>query len=129
RRSPAVLFSRDIGRSVDSGRAEAAARLVASAGAEVVQVIRARRDRPDPATFVGSGKVDEIKRALHELRCRTLVFDQPLSATQVRNLERELSEGNSAIRVFDRTDVILDIFAQRARSHEGKPQVELARLA
>src|SRR5205085_11807811 len=104
------------------------ARLVASAGAEVVQVIRARRDRPDPATFVGSGKVDEIKRALHELRCRTLVFDQPLSATQVRNLERELSEGNSAVRVFDRTDVILDIFAQRARTNEGKLQVELARL-
>ena len=127
-RSRAVLVSLDIGRSVDSDRAEEAARLVASAGAEVVSVVRARRDRPDAATFVGSGKVDEIKRALNEERSTIVVFDRALSAAQVRNLERALSEGNSAIRVFDRTDVILDIFAQRARSHEGKLQVELARL-
>jgi len=127
-RSRAVLVSLDIGRSVDRDRAEEATRLVASAGAEVVHVVRGRRDRPDPATFVGSGKVDEIKLALHEERSNIVVFDRTLSAAQVRNLERALSEGNSQIRVFDRTDVILDIFAQRARSHEGKLQVELARL-
>jgi len=101
---------------------------VSSAGAEVVQVIRGRRDRPDAATFAGSGKVDEIKRAMHEHRSDIVVFDEQLSASQVRNLERALSEGNSAVRVFDRTDVILDIFAQRARTSEGKLQVELARL-
>jgi GTP-binding protein HflX len=72
--------------------------------------------------------VDEIKRVLLEQRSNTVVFDRALSAAQVRNLERALSEGNSEIRVFDRTDVMLDIFAQRARSHEGKLQVELARL-
>src|SRR5438552_1075212 len=127
-RSRAVLVSLDIGRPVVSDRAEEAARLVESAGAEVVSVVRGRRDRPDAATFVGSGKVDEIKRTLLEQRSNTVVFDRALSAAQVRNLERALSEGNSEIRVFDRTDVILDIFAQRARSHEGKLQVELARL-
>ena len=91
-------------------------------------MIRGRRDRPDAATFAGSGKVDEIKMALHEQRSKVVVFDHQLSAAQARNLERALSGGNSEVRVFDRTDVILDIFAQRARSHEGKLQVELARL-
>lgn len=103
-------------------------RLVASAGAEVVDVIRGRRDRPDPATFAGSGKVDEIRMALREHNAQIVVFDQQLSAAQVRNLEKSLSEGGSGVRVFDRTDVILQIFAQRARSHEGKLQVELAQL-
>ena len=93
-----------------------------------MQVIRGRRDRPDAATYAGSGKVEEIKRALQEQRSQIVVFDEALSASQIRNLERALSEGNSAVRVFDRTDVILDIFAQRARSHEGKLQVELAQL-
>jgi GTP-binding protein HflX len=127
-RSRAVLVALDIGRATRRDRAEEAARLVASAGAEVVEVIRGRRDRPDASTYAGSGKVDEIKRALHEHRSEIVVFDEQLSASQVRNLERALSEGNSGVRVFDRTDVILDIFAQRARSHEGKLQVELARL-
>jgi GTP-binding protein HflX len=94
----------------------------------VVHVIRGRRDRPDASTYAGTGKVDEIKRALHEHRSETVVFDESLTASQVRNLERALSEGNAAVRVFDRTDVILDIFAQRAQSHEGKLQVELAQL-
>jgi GTP-binding protein HflX len=128
-RSRAVLVALDIGRATEgSDRAEEAARLVDSAGAEVVEVIRGRRDRPDAATFAGSGKVDEIRMALHEHRAEIVVFDQQLSAAQVRNLERALSEGGGEVRVFDRTDVILDIFAQRARSHEGKLQVELARL-
>ena len=128
-RSRAILVSLDIGRPVQAAeRVEEAARLVASAGAEVVEVIRGRRDRPDAATFAGSGKVDEIRMALREHRAQAVVFDQPLSAAQERNLERSLSEGGPEVRVFDRTDVILEIFAQRARSHEGKLQVELARL-
>jgi GTP-binding protein HflX len=128
-RSRAVLVALDIGRaSAGSDRAEEAARLVDSAGAQVVEVIRGRRDRPDAATFAGSGKVDEIRMALHEHRAEIVVFDQRLSAAQVRNLERALSEGGPEVLVYDRTDVILDIFAQRARSHEGKLQVELARL-
>ena len=99
-----------------------------SAGAQVAQVIRGRRDRPDAATFAGSGKVEEIKAAVAEHGADIVVFDQQLSAAQVRNLERTLSEGNGAVSVYDRTDLILNIFAQRARSHEGKLQVELARL-
>lgn len=98
-----------------------------SAGAQVVETIRGRRDRPDAKTFAGSGKVDEIAAAVRMHEAHLVVFDQALSAAQVRNLERALSEKN-AIPVYDRTDVILDIFAQRARTSEGKLQVELARL-
>ena len=129
-RSRAILVSLLVGRGPHAeDRAEEAARLVATAGAEVVEVIRGKRDRPDPRTYAGSGKVDEIRLALNEKRADIVVFDEPLSAAQARNLERELSEGRkSEIRVFDRTDVILEIFGQRARSHEGKLQVELARL-
>jgi GTP-binding protein HflX len=133
RRNPerprAVLVTLDIGRaSKDEERAEEATRLANSAGAEVVHVIRGRRDRPDPATFAGAGKVDEIKRALHEHRAEFAVFDDQLSASQIRNLERAFSEGGPAVQVYDRTDIILNIFAQRARTSEGKLQVELARL-
>jgi GTP-binding protein HflX len=128
-RSRAVLVALDIGRASHAeDRAEEATRLVQSAGAQVVQVIRGRRDRPDAATYAGSGKVDEIKRAMHEHRSDIVVFDQSLTASQIRNLERLLAEGTAGVRVFDRTDVILDIFAQRARTNEGKLQVELAQL-
>ncbi len=128
-RSRAVLVSLDIGRSSHAeGRAEEAARLVGSAGAEVVQTIRGRRDRPDAATFAGSGKVEEIRDALILNDSDIVVFDRQLTAAQVRNLERALIDKVPGIRVFDRTDVILDIFAQRARTSEGKLQVELARL-
>jgi GTP-binding protein HflX len=128
-RSRAVLVSLDIGRaSATAERAEEAARLVESAGAKVVEVIRGRRDRPDAATFSGKGKVEEIGMALTEHGATTVVFDRQLSAAQVRNIERALIDKVPAIRVFDRTDVILDIFAQRARTSEGKLQVELARL-
>jgi GTPase len=133
RRNPerprAVLVALDIGRVTQAeDRAEEASRLIASGGAQVVQVIRGRRDRPDAALFAGSGKVDEVKAAMQEHGAKIVVFDHDLSASQVRNLERALAEGGSTVRVFDRTDVILDIFAQRARSHEGKLQVELAQL-
>ncbi|MBC8021742.1 MAG: GTPase HflX [Burkholderiales bacterium] len=128
-RSRAVLVALDIGRASHAeDRADEATRLVRSAGADVMQVIRGRRDRPDAATFAGSGKVDEIKQAMAEHRADIVVFDTQLTASQIRNLELALAAGNSAVQVYDRTDIILNIFAQRAQSHEGKLQVELARL-
>jgi len=128
-RSRAVLVSLDIGRAAKTDeRAQEAARLAESAGAQVVEVIRGRRDRPDSSTFAGKGKVEEIGLALMEHRANVVVFDRQLSPAQVRNLERALIDKVPDIRVFDRTDVILDIFAQRARTSEGKLQVELARL-
>ena len=99
-----------------------------SAGAEVCEVLTGRRDRPDAATFAGSGKVEELKAACRLHDARNVVFDDALTAVQIRNLEKQLSEGGPEVRVYDRTDLILEIFAQRARSHEGKLQVELARL-
>jgi GTP-binding protein HflX len=127
-RPRAILVSLDIGPKDDGERAAEAARLVDSAGASVVEIIRGRRDRPDAKTFAGSGKVDEIRDASRLHGAEIVVFDRELSAAQVRNLEQALSEGGKEVLVYDRTDIILDIFAQRARSHEGKLQVELARL-
>jgi GTP-binding protein HflX len=127
-RPRAILVSLDIGRAQPEDRAEEAARLVESAGAEVVETIRGRRDRPDAKTFAGSGKVEEIHVAVREHGAEIVVFDQQLSAAQIRNLELALSNGGPGVQVYDRTDVILDIFAQRARTSEGKLQVELARL-
>ena len=97
--------------------------LAASAGDEVVGRITARRRAPDPALFVGSGKADEIKSMVAATGAHGVIFDQALSPAQQRNLERHLE-----VPVADRTSLILDIFAQRAQSHEGKLQVELARL-
>jgi GTP-binding protein HflX len=128
-RPRAVLVSLDIGRaSKTDDRAGEAARLVESAGSQVVEVIRGRRDRPDPSTFAGKGKVEEIGLAMVEHKADILVFDRQLSPAQVRNIEKALIGQVPAIRVFDRTDVILDIFGQRAQTAEGKLQVELARL-
>jgi GTP-binding protein HflX len=128
-RPRAVLVSLEIGRGPHAeDRVEEASRLVESGGSQVVEVVRGRRDRPDAKTYAGSGKVEEIRASLQEHDAKIVVFDQALSAAQVRNLEREIAEHVPDVRVFDRTDVILDIFGQRARSHEGKLQVELARL-
>ena len=99
------------------------ARLVDTAGADVEARIVQRRDAPDPATYVGKGKADELHRVSLAVDSDTVVFDDELSPAQQRNLEKIL--GRTAI---DRTDVILDIFAQTARSQEGKAQVELALL-
>jgi GTP-binding protein HflX len=97
--------------------------LVATAGALVVGRVVQRRDRPDPATFVGRGKALELHELSESTDADTVVFDDELSPAQQRNLEKLL--GRTAI---DRTAVILDIFAQNARSQEGKAQVELALL-
>ena len=120
RRTPervrAILVSLDIGPAREDDQAAEAARLVDSAGAAVVEVIRGRRDRPDAKTFAGSGKVEQIHVAAREHDADLVVFDQDLSAAQVRNLERELSKDGPEVRVVDRTDVILEIFSQRART-------------
>ena len=97
--------------------------LAASAGDEPVARITAKRRAPDAALFVGSGKADEIKAAVQTHQARGVLFDQALSPVQQRNLEQHLG-----VPVADRTALILDIFAARAQSHEGKLQVELARL-
>jgi GTP-binding protein HflX len=127
-RTRAILVSLEIGKSPPEDRAEEAARLIDSAGAQVVEVIKGRRDRPDAKTFAGSGKVEEIGVAVREHKAEVVIFDQSLSAAQVRNLETALSADGTTVRVMDRTELILDIFAQRARTSEGKLQVELARL-
>ncbi len=97
--------------------------LAGSAGDVAVARVTARRRAPDPALFVGSGKADEIKAMVTATAAHGVIFDQALSPAQQRNLERHLG-----VQVADRTSLILDIFAERARSHEGKLQVELARL-
>jgi GTP-binding protein HflX len=97
--------------------------LVESTGAEVVAVVTGKRHSPDPKLFVGGGKAEEIQQALLASEGEVVLFNHSLSPSQERNLERALS-----CRVLDRTGLILDIFAQRARSHEGKLQVELAQL-
>ncbi len=102
---------------------EELALLARSAGAEPITTITAKRNSPDPAYFVGSGKADEIAQACLADKVEIVIFNHALSPAQQRNLERRLN-----VRVVDRTSLILDIFAQRAQSHEGKLQVELAQL-
>lgn len=99
------------------------ARLVETAGGEVLQSMKQRRPRPHPQTVVGEGKVQEIARTAQTIGANLVVFDRDLSPAQRRNLEAQIG-----IRVVDRTEVILDIFAQRAQSGAGKLQVELAQL-
>ena len=106
-----------------ASNAEETVALAQSAGAQVVGTMTGRRDRPDPALFVGTGKADEIRLRCLSDRIDLVVFDHELSPAQQRNLSRIL-----AVRVLDRVQLILDIFALRASSHEGKLQVELAQL-
>ena len=120
----AVLVGVDFGpgSSFDASLDELAL-LAESAGDVAVARITAKRKSPDPALFVGSGKADEIKFLVQAHGAHGVIFDQALSPAQQRNLERHLG-----VPVADRTALILEIFAARARSHEGKLQVELARL-
>ncbi|SFS91305.1 GTP-binding protein HflX [Acinetobacter bohemicus] len=97
--------------------------LAQSAGAEILEHITAQRIKPDPKLFIGSGKAEEIAELAQALEADLVIFDHALSPSQERNLERVMQ-----CRVIDRTRLILDIFAQRARTHEGKLQVELAQL-
>ena len=121
----AVLVGVDLGASgpfFDASLDELA-QLAESAGDTVAARVVVRRKAPDAALFVGRGKADEIKALLAETAAHGVIFDQALSPAQQRNLELHLG-----VPVADRTALILDIFAQRAQSHEGKLQVELARL-
>lgn len=97
--------------------------LVRSAGAEPATLLQGSRHRPDSRTFIGSGKLEELRELLPVHQAELVIFNHSLSPSQERNLERALK-----CRVLDRTGLILDIFAQRARTHEGKLQVELAQL-
>lgn len=119
----AVLVQLDLGQGAIDERLSELKLLVLSAGATVEAVVQGRRAAPDPKLFAGSGKVQEIGEALRAYGADIVIFNHALSPGQQRNLERELQ-----CMVIDRTALILDIFAQRARSHEGKLQVELAQL-
>src|SRR3954447_8516103 len=100
------------------------ARLAETAGSQVLDGLVQRRPRPDPATFIGTGKVAELYDAVHEAGADTVICDGELSPGQLRQLEEKLK-----VKVIDRTALILDIFAQHARSRDGKAQVELAQLS
>jgi GTP-binding protein HflX len=98
--------------------------LAETAGSEVLEGLIQRRDKPDPATYIGSGKVVELKQVVMSTGADTVVCDGELSPSQLRQLEEKLK-----VKVVDRTALILDIFAQHAKSKEGKAQVELAQIA
>ena len=119
----AVLVSLDFGDPGYQEGVEELVRLVESAGVVRHAAVRGRRARPDPKFYAGSGKVAEIARAAEALNAAWVIFNHELSPGQQRNLERDLGR-----RVLDRSELILEIFAQRARTSEGKLQVELAQL-
>ena len=98
-------------------------RLTDTAGGEVVGVVIQRIDAPNAHTYIGSGKVDEVRDRVAEFEADLVIFDEDLKPDQAKNLERSLG-----VRVMDRSELILDIFASRARTHEARIQVELAQL-
>ena len=119
----ALLIQPHAGGRPDDGLTEEFSDLARSAGASIAALLTARIDRPNPSTLIGSGKLEEVKAAADATGADLVLVNFPLSPGQERNLEKFLQR-----RVLDRTGLILDIFAQRARSHEGKLQVELAQL-
>ncbi|WP_058834218.1 ribosome rescue GTPase HflX [Luteimonas abyssi] len=119
----ALLIQPHAGGPPDEGALEEFGELARSAGARVAHVLTARIDKPNPATLIGSGKLEEVKAAADAVGADLILVNHTLSPGQERNLEKLLER-----RVVDRTGLILDIFAQRARSHDGKLQVELAQL-
>ncbi|MBS5292218.1 MAG: GTPase HflX [Sutterella wadsworthensis] len=121
--SRALLVSVTIGRTVYDDSAQELALLVKSDNLEPCGLLTTKRDKPDPAYFIGSGKVEELGALAHEADAQVVVFDVPLSAAQQRNIERAID-----LPVLDRTQLILDIFRARAKSREGRLQVELAQL-
>jgi GTP-binding protein HflX len=121
--TPALLVGVDFGLPHFDVDLDELSQLALTAGLKPVAKITCKRNAPDAALFVGSGKADEIKFMAEQTGAKEVLFDQSLSPAQQRNLERHLG-----LPVNDRTLLILEIFAQRARSHDGKLQVELARL-
>ncbi|WP_297727073.1 GTPase HflX [Limnohabitans sp. Rim8] len=121
--APALLVGVDFGEPHFDGELQELGLLAETAGMRPVARLTCKRRAPDAALFVGSGKADEIKFMAQQHGATEVLFDQSLSPAQQRNLERHIG-----LPVNDRTLIILEIFGQRARSHEGKLQVELARL-
>jgi len=119
----AVIVCLDFGDDHYEESVEEVVRLVQSAGVRRYTVLKGKRSKPDPRFYAGSGKVEQIGRAAEELNAMYVVFNHTLSPAQERNVEREVVR-----RVMDRTELILEIFAQRAQTSEGKLQVELAQL-
>lgn len=119
----AILIHAAHGRIPDDSEREEFAELAVSAGAVVVAQLTCSKRTPDSRTFIGKGKLEELRKSVEANDAELIVCNAPLSPSQERNLERELK-----CRVLDRSGLILDIFAQRARSFEGKLQVELAQL-
>ncbi|WOB49090.1 GTPase HflX [Xanthomonas hydrangeae] len=119
----ALLIQTHSGGPAEEDVLEEFADLAKSAGATIAATLTARIDKPSPSTLIGSGKLEEVKAAAEATGADLVLVNHTLSPGQERNLERYLER-----RVIDRTGLILDIFAQRARSHEGKLQVELAQL-
>ena len=119
----ALLIQPHAGGPVEEGQLEEFGELARSAGATVVASLKARIDHPNASILIGTGKLEEVQAAVAATGADLVLVNHPLSPVQERNLERILQ-----CRVVDRTGLILDIFAQRARSHEGKLQVELAQL-
>jgi GTPase len=119
----AVLVRLGLGAPLDPEDMQEFVQLATSAGAVPVATLTGRRDKPDPRFFVGSGKAEEIRLEAEAQQADVILVDHPLSPSQERNLEKLTGR-----RVLDRSGLILDIFAQRAASHEGKLQVELAQL-
>ncbi len=122
-RTQAIVVGIDFHEALFEDRLSEAVELVTSAGATVAHTISGKRAKPDAGTFAGSGKIEEIAACVAEHDANLVVFNHQLSPIQIRNIEKLVG-----VRVIDRTDLILDIFAQRARSAEGKVQVELAQM-
>jgi GTP-binding protein HflX len=119
----AIIVCLDFGDDGYEEALEEVVRLVESAGVRRHRLIKGRRARPDPKLYAGTGKVGEIARAADELNAAFVIFNHALTPAQERNVEREIQR-----RVMDRAELILEIFAQRAQTSEGKLQVELAKL-
>jgi GTP-binding protein HflX len=113
----------ELSRGIAEEHLDELEKLIETAGGAVVEKILARRQAPDPATFLGSGKAEEVKQLAERLQATLVVFDDDLSPAQARNLEKIIPA-----KVIDRSGLILDIFAGRARSREARTQVELAQL-
>ena len=119
----AILVHARVGRAPDPNEREEFAELATSAGARIVDELSSSRFRPDSRHFIGKGKVEDLRCSIEANKAELVISSAALSPSQERNLERSLN-----CRVLDRSGLILDIFAQRARSFEGKLQVELAQL-
>ncbi|MFZ5523337.1 MAG: GTPase HflX [Pseudomonadota bacterium] len=124
----AILVSIDFGDSDHNESLEELRLLAGTAGVRTLAIVEGKRQQPDAALFAGSGKVQQIAEIAERMEVPLVIFNHDLTPAQMRNLTAKLNVRVPNIRVIDRTMLILDIFAQRAKSHEGKVQVELAQL-